>query len=147
MTLGRALGYFCREVALNLGRSWRASLVAVLTIATSLAVAGAFLLLTGNLARAAAGWRSELKATVFLRDDAKYLALPPADWTVVIVDAIHAMTRFVDRIAGSTQVSRLLYGAFNDALIQAMLRVERGPNRPSFDIPDHLARRWGVARS
>jgi cell division transport system permease protein len=70
VTLGRALGYFCREAALNLGRSWRASLVAGLTIATSLAVAGAFLLLTGNLARAAAGWRSELKATVFLRDDA-----------------------------------------------------------------------------
>ncbi len=83
----------------------------------------------------------------FLRDDAKYLALPPADWTVIIVDAIHAMTRLLDRIVGSTRVSRLLYGAFNDALIQAMLRVERGANRPSFDIPDHLARRWGVARS
>jgi cell division transport system permease protein len=70
VTLGRALGYFVREAARNLGRSWRASVVAILTIGTSLAVAGAFLLLTGNLARAAVSWRSQLKATVFLRDDA-----------------------------------------------------------------------------
>ena len=83
----------------------------------------------------------------FLRDDAKYLELPPADWTVVIVDAVHAITRAIDRVVGSTRLSRKLYSAFNEALIQAMLRVERGPNRPAFDIPDHLARRWGVARS
>lgn len=70
MTLGRALSYFGREAALNLARSWRASVVAILTIGTSLAVAGGFLLLTGNLARAATSWRSQLKATVFLRDDA-----------------------------------------------------------------------------
>jgi cell division transport system permease protein len=70
VTFGRALGYFWREAALNLARSWRASLVAVLTIGTSLAVAGGFLLLTGNLSRAAASWRSEVKATIFLREDA-----------------------------------------------------------------------------
>jgi hypothetical protein len=83
----------------------------------------------------------------FLREDAKYLELPPADWTVVIVDAVHAITRAIDRITGADWLSRKLYSAFNEALIQAMLRVERGPNRPSFDIPDHLARRWGVAKT
>jgi cell division transport system permease protein len=66
-------------------------------------VAGAFLLLTGNLSRAAAGWRSELKATVFLRDDATpqqrarvlELARAPA-WarTVVEVSPQAAAERF-----------------------------------------------------
>ena len=82
----------------------------------------------------------------FLQDDARYLDLPPADWTVTIVDAIHGMTRAFDKIAGSSRLSRALYRAFNERLIGAMLRVERGPNRPDFDIPDHLADRWQVQR-
>lgn len=80
----------------------------------------------------------------FLREDAKYLELPPADWTVVLVDAIHWTARALDLVAGRARVSRRLYRAFNRAMIAAMLRAERGPNRPDFDIPDHLARAWAI---
>jgi hypothetical protein len=80
----------------------------------------------------------------FLRDDSRYLALPPADWTQILVGAMHWTTRFIDSIVGGFRLSRKLYRAFNELLIAAMLRAERGPNRPSFDIPDHLKRSWGL---
>lgn len=82
----------------------------------------------------------------FLRDDARYLELPPADWTRVLVGVLHAVTRFVDTIIGSNQLSRRLYRAFNEDFIAGLLAVERGGNRPSFDIPDHLARTWGIEK-
>jgi len=80
----------------------------------------------------------------FLRGDSRYLALPPADWTQIIVRVMHAMTRFVDSVIGGFRLSRKLYRAFNELLIGAMLRAERGGNRPNFDIPDHLARKWEI---
>lgn len=80
----------------------------------------------------------------FLREDARYLAIPRRDWTEVLVAAMHGFTVLVDRVFGFTRLSRRLTRAFNRRLITALLAVEVGPNRPTFDIPDHLARRWGV---
>jgi ER-bound oxygenase mpaB/B'/Rubber oxygenase, catalytic domain len=80
----------------------------------------------------------------FLRDDSRYLALPRADWTEILVAAIHGFTRLFDRIVGSSRLSRRLYRAFNERFIAALLQVERGPKRADFDIPDHLARSWGI---
>lgn len=67
MNLLRILLFFLREAYLNLRRSWKVSLLAVLTIATSLFVGGLFLLLSDNLARMLAGWRSEAKVIVYLK--------------------------------------------------------------------------------
>jgi hypothetical protein len=80
----------------------------------------------------------------FLEDDVKYLTMPPANWTRVLVVIMHAMTRAVDLLVGASRVSRWLYRAFNKRLIEGFLEVERGPKRPNFAIPDHLARQWGV---
>ncbi len=66
MTLRKALVYFFREAALNLLRSWKVSLVAVATIAVSLFVGGAFLLLSGNLGALVEQWRRETKVMVYL---------------------------------------------------------------------------------
>ena len=63
----RAVGYFFREAVVNLARSWKISLVAVSTIAVSLFIGGALLLLIGNLQRLVGEWRSEAKVIVYLR--------------------------------------------------------------------------------
>jgi cell division transport system permease protein len=67
MAVHRAFGYFFREAVVNLARSWKISLVAVSTIAVSLFIGGALLLLIGNLQRLVAEWRREAKVIVYLR--------------------------------------------------------------------------------
>ncbi|HUP24813.1 MAG TPA: permease-like cell division protein FtsX [Thermoanaerobaculia bacterium] len=135
MTLSRALGYFWREAARNLARSWRASLVAVLTIGTSLAVAGAFLLLTGNLARAAAGWRSELTATVFLRDD----ATPEQQERVLELARAPAWARAAEMVSADTAAER--FGATFSSLADVVAATTDNPFLASVEVtldPDAL---------
>ncbi|HEY7213676.1 MAG TPA: permease-like cell division protein FtsX [Thermoanaerobaculia bacterium] len=65
----QALRYFFREAAVNLLRGWKVSLLAVLTIAVSLFIGGAFLLVSGNLAASVERWRGEMRVVVYLRPD------------------------------------------------------------------------------
>jgi cell division transport system permease protein len=65
----RALRYFFREAAVNLLRGWKVSLLAVLTIAVSLFIGGAFLLVSGNLATSVERWRGEMRVVIYLRPD------------------------------------------------------------------------------
>ena len=67
MAVHRAFGYFFREAVVNLARSWKISLVAVSTIAVSLFIGGALLLVIGNLQELVAQWRREAKVIVYLR--------------------------------------------------------------------------------
>ncbi len=67
MTLSRALLYFAGEACLNLLRSWKVSLLAVLTIGVSLFVGGLFQLASGNLAAQLERWRNETKVIVYLQ--------------------------------------------------------------------------------
>lgn len=67
MNLARALRYFTREAFLNLLRSWRVSLLAVLTIAVSLVLGGAFLLASRNLAGSVESWRGQMRVVVYLK--------------------------------------------------------------------------------
>ncbi len=69
MTFGRALLHFFREALLNLRRSLRVSLVAVLTIGVSLFVGGAFLLISNNLANLVDQWRRDTKIIVYMVDE------------------------------------------------------------------------------
>lgn len=69
MSFLKALRFFAREALVGLTRSWRVSTLAVLTIAVSLFLAGAFLLVSQNLSRAIADWRAEARLAVYL--DAK----------------------------------------------------------------------------
>jgi cell division transport system permease protein len=69
VTFLQALAYFVREASVGLLRSWRVSLLAVLTIAVSLFLAGGFLLTSSNLARAVSAWRQEARLVVYLAED------------------------------------------------------------------------------
>lgn len=80
----------------------------------------------------------------FLQDDARYLAIPRSNWTEILVAMLHWTCRALDLVIGSTRITRALYRAFDRRMIAGMMRVERGPHRPNFDIPDHLATRWRI---
>lgn len=66
MTFFQALLYFAQEALLNLVRSWKVSLLAVLTITVSLFLTGIFLLVSGNLREVIGAWRDESKIIVYL---------------------------------------------------------------------------------
>lgn len=70
MTLIQAVLYFFREAAVNLLRGWKANLVAVLTIAVSVLLGGAFLLASRNVMASVERWRSEMRVVIYLRPQA-----------------------------------------------------------------------------
>jgi cell division transport system permease protein len=82
VTFAQALVYFLREAAVSLLRSWKVSLLAVLTIGVSLYVGGAFLLLGSNLAELARSWRQEARVVVYLRP-----AAPPEARAALVAGA------------------------------------------------------------
>lgn len=69
MKLFQALRYFFHEAAVNLLRSWKVSLLAVLTIAVSLFIGGAFLLVSGNLSASLERWRGQMRAVIYLKPE------------------------------------------------------------------------------
>ena len=70
MTFLQAVLYFFREAAVNLLRSWKTSLVAVLTIAVSVLLGGVFLLASANVMDSIQRWRSEMRVVIYLRPQA-----------------------------------------------------------------------------
>jgi cell division transport system permease protein len=68
VTLLQALAYFFVEAGRGLLRAWRASTIAILTIALSIYVGSFVLLVTGNLTRATSEWKQELRVTVYLEE-------------------------------------------------------------------------------
>lgn len=69
MKFFQAVLYFFREALVNLARGWKVSLVAVLTIAVSLFVGGAFLLVSGNLLASVERWRGEMRLVLYLQPE------------------------------------------------------------------------------
>jgi len=103
LLVARAIAYFFREALSNLLRSWKISLVAVSTIAVSLFIGGALLLLLGNVQRLVADWRREAKVIVYVgtdvvprADDALGARLRAAPWVtgLQVVTAEQARRRF-----------------------------------------------------
>jgi len=130
----RAFGYFFREAVVNLLRSWKISLVAVSTIAVSLFIGGALLLLLGNLQRMVAEWRREAKVIVYLRPgvapgaDAALLVLarkPVWVTNVEMVSAAEARRRFVRYFPS---VAELVHG-WGEEPLPASLEVAFDPRR------------------
>lgn len=66
MNLIRIFGYFFSEASSSLWRSWKVSLLAILTIAMSIFIGGTFMLLSGNLDHLVENWRQEAKIIVYL---------------------------------------------------------------------------------
>lgn len=69
MTFGRAFAYFLREALIGLRRSSRVSLLAVLTIAASLFMAGFFLVAGHQLREVVDSWRQQARIIVYLQRD------------------------------------------------------------------------------
>lgn len=103
MSFFQALLYFSREALLSLVRSWKVSLLAVLTITVSLFLGGVFLLVSANLERVISQWSAESKIVIYLEpgvddgDRARLLdRLSAVAWTsdVEPVSAAEARARF-----------------------------------------------------
>ncbi len=69
MSFFQALAYFVREAAVSLVRSLRVSLLAIVTIAVSLFLAGALFLVSSNLAETVVEWRAEARFVVYLNPE------------------------------------------------------------------------------
>lgn len=104
MTLAQALAYFSREALLGLWRSWKVSLLAIVTIAVSLFLGGVFLLVSDNLRQLVSQWRRESKIVVYLEPGATATArealrgrLAALPWTSAVTDVPpeEARRRFV----------------------------------------------------
>lgn len=103
MNLVQALAYFFREAAVSLGRSWKVSLLAVVTITVSLTVGGGVLLAASGLAARVEEWRRDARVVVYLdaeatpaeRDDL-LVRLRAAPWAARVdeVGAEEAAARF-----------------------------------------------------
>lgn len=105
MTFAGALAYFSREAFLGLWRSWKVSLLAVVTIAVSVFLGGVFLLVSSNLRGVVATWRQESKIVVYLEPgappethEALRRRLAAAPWTteVGVVEPEEARRRFAE---------------------------------------------------
>ena len=78
MNWAQAIGYFFGEALLSLRRSWRVSLLAILTIAVSLFLAGLFALVGHNLRGQIEAWRSEARVVVYFSPETLSDALSEA---------------------------------------------------------------------
>lgn len=104
MNLGRVLGHFAGEAAASLLRSWKPSLLAILTIAVSLFVGGAFGLMAHNLAGVADDMRANSRVTLYFEEGAALSRIGEIQaeiaqlaWVsgVELVDAEEARERFL----------------------------------------------------
>lgn len=75
MNLARALIYFLSEALISLRRSWKVSVLATLTIATSLFMCGLFLLVTHNLSGLLSQWRREARVLIYFQGSADGAAI------------------------------------------------------------------------
>jgi len=134
VSLARALRYFAREACLNLLRSWRVSLLAVLTITVSLLLGGAFLLASRNLAGSVEGWRGQLRVVIYLKPDTPASDLPrlaaaarAAPWVagVDVVSPAAARRRFRDTFPTLADVIDSGEGEPLPASLEVALRREQ----------------------
>jgi cell division transport system permease protein len=134
VSLARALRYFAREACLNLLRSWRVSLLAVLTITVSLLLGGAFLLASRNLAGSVEGWRGQLRVVIYLKPGTPASDLPrlaaaagAAPWVagVDVVSPAAARRRFRDTFPTLADVIDSGEGEPLPASLEVALRREQ----------------------
>jgi cell division transport system permease protein len=92
MTWGQAIAYFFSEALLSLRRGWRVSLLAVLTIAVSLFLAGLFALVGHNLRGQIELWRGEARVVVYFTPEATTEALSEARRTVLDMPWVETAT-------------------------------------------------------
>lgn len=80
----------------------------------------------------------------FLGPYASTIELPPANWTRLLVSPIIGVSRLIDGLDRDFGALAWIHRKIALAVIRGFLDVERGPARPNFDLPDHLADGWGL---
>ena len=154
MSLWQALWYFVREATQSALRSWRISMVAVLTLAVSLFLCGLFLLVLQNLGSTVEGWRAGLRVVVYLEEDGSEAHRPSLEdlltgpeWvlSVVAVDSEEAAARFEAAFPGLTNLTRGLDGSPFPASLEGILDPSRVSEDPFEEWIEDLRNHPGVA--
>ena len=134
MRFWKALGYFVAEAWLSVWRSWKISLVAVLTIGVSLFLCGAFLVTFRNLSRTVSDWRDEVAVVVYLARDAPraqvedlrfVLGAPVWVTSLEEVTVEEAARRFEGTFPQLAELARVGEGELFPASLEAMVDPER----------------------
>jgi len=81
----------------------------------------------------------------FLGPYARTIDLPPADWTRLLVSPLIGISRALDKIHHDFGALAWIHRKIALGVVRGLLDLERGPTRPTFDLPDHLANGWGLA--
>ena len=146
MTFLQALVYFFRQALSNLARSWKISLLAVLTIAVSVFLGGVFLLVGNNLRYLADQWRQESRLMIYLASEAdaddvaevrRVVQEKVAPEDVVLVEPAQAEQRFR---AAFPNLADLLEG-WGDQPLPASLEVTADlSTRPETELKPWLDR-------
>jgi hypothetical protein len=76
------------------------------------------------------------------RDIASMLGVPPGKFTDLFLDAATGLGKLVNHCEEHSSLARKLIRHVGMDMIEGMLRLERGGNRPPFDIPAHLRTNW-----
>lgn len=128
MSFWQALAYFLSEALTGLRRSWKVSLLAILTISVSLFTGGAFMLVSGNLARIVEEWRRDAKIVVYLAPEAGDEDLARLSRIAVAEPWVEQ----VDRIS-RTEAERRFAAVF-PSLASLLTGWEEAPLPPSLEI-------------
>jgi cell division transport system permease protein len=130
MRFWKALSYFVSEAGQSLWRSWKVSLLAILTIGVSLFLCGAFLVAFRNLSNVVTQWRREVAVVVYLPgdapreqiDDLRFVIGAPR-WVrgVVEVDAEQAARRFTETFPQLAELARVSEGDLFPASLEASI--------------------------
>ncbi|MFL6195207.1 MAG: cell division protein FtsX [Thermoanaerobaculia bacterium] len=143
MKLLQALRYFFREAAVNLLRGWKVSLLAVLTIAVSLFIGGAVLLISGNLSASVQRWRDQMRVVIYLQPETAEADLrrladearrAPGVTSVEPVTAVQARQRFREVFPGLSD----LVAGWKEEPLPASLEIGLDPSRTG-DAPGREA--------
>lgn len=110
MSWWQALRYFLREALVSIRRSLHVSLLAAITIAVSLGMAGVLLVLSRNARETVASWRAQARFVVFLADEnhfesvASWLAEAPWVRQLERVSREAAREQFVQAFPGLAEL-------------------------------------------
>jgi cell division transport system permease protein len=124
----RALSYFFGEAAESLGRSRRAALLSMLTIAAGLFVLGFFLMVNANLQRIIGGWTEAAELAVYLRDDVRPEQVSALN-DLIAKSGLAASVQYLTKDEARREFSR----DFPD-LSQAAAALDRNPFPASFAV-------------
>ncbi len=153
MTFRQALVYFCREAAQSLLRSWKVSLLAVLTITVSLFVSGVLMLASTNLSRLLDRWRAQGRIVVYLEpttttdqvaDLRRELQALPEVESVHFTDQAAARLRFEESFPS---LAGLIEASASDEPLPASLDLTLSPGAPDARLSElalELAGRSGI---